>query len=54
MKAYLQHHLNVLHIYCRLAPLLGRRLARNIAATWERTQQQAAEQAFDPGEEIPF
>ena len=37
MRAYLQHKLNVLHVYARLSPLLGRSLARQVAARWERT-----------------
>jgi len=37
MKAFLQHRFNVLHVYSRLSPLLGRRLARAIATAWEQT-----------------
>lgn len=37
MKAFLQHRFNVLHVYSRLCPLLGRRLARTVAVAWEQT-----------------
>lgn len=37
MKAFLQHRFNVLHIYSRLCPLIGRRMARAIAMAWEHT-----------------
>ncbi|MCK8600084.1 hypothetical protein [Desulfoferrobacter suflitae] len=37
MKSILQHHLNVLHVYCRLCPFLGCRVARQFSQRWART-----------------
>jgi hypothetical protein len=37
MRAYLQHRLNMLHVYARLYPLFGRRTARSLAQAWGRT-----------------
>lgn len=37
MKRFLAHHLNALHIYCRLLSLhIPKKWARRIAGTWER------------------
>lgn len=35
MKATLQHYLNSLHLYCRLRPLLGKRVAMAVSRSWE-------------------
>jgi len=37
MKAKFQHHLNVLHVYCRLRAIVGKRAAKAIARYWENT-----------------
>ena len=36
IRLVLQHELNGLHLYCRLRPLLGKRIAGAIAKTWEQ------------------
>lgn len=37
LKPFLQHHLNALHCFCRLRPLIGRRLAEVLAKSWEHS-----------------
>jgi hypothetical protein len=37
-RSTLQHRLNSLHLYCRLRPYLGQRLARVVASSWEQTR----------------
>lgn len=36
IKPMLQHELNCLHVFCRLRPIFGKRMARALAKTWER------------------
>lgn len=36
-KGLLQHHLNVLHVYCALCPYLGCKEARRLASRWEHS-----------------
>lgn len=35
IRAFLQHHLNAMHIYCRLNSIVGRERARRWACAWE-------------------
>jgi hypothetical protein len=37
MRNWLHHHLNSLHIYCRLVRIMPRWLARKIVLHWENT-----------------
>ena len=37
MRNWLQHHLNSLHICCRLLRIVPRWLARKIIVYWEKT-----------------
>lgn len=33
----LHHHLNSLHVYCRLVRIMPERLARKVASRWEKS-----------------
>lgn len=35
IRNMLQHILNPLHVYCRLAPLVGRECAKKVSLRWE-------------------
>ncbi|NLJ27685.1 hypothetical protein [Desulforhabdus amnigena] len=35
IRSMIQHWGNALHLYCRLRPLLGKRVARAISIAWE-------------------
>jgi len=35
MKSWVQHRFNPIHLYCRLANLIGRRMAREVASRYE-------------------
>lgn len=37
-KNFLHHHLNALHVYCRLVKILPKKYARGIIALWEKTK----------------
>jgi hypothetical protein len=37
IRSTLQHEANALHIFCRLHPLLGRRMAIAVSRAWERS-----------------
>ena len=37
VQSWLQHHLNSVHIYCRLVRVMPRGVAKTVASCWERT-----------------
>ena len=37
IQSWLQHHLNSVHVYCRLVRIMPRMLARKIVVYWEKT-----------------
>ena len=38
VRDFLHHHLNALHIYCRLMRILPKKYARGIMSFWEKTR----------------
>ena len=36
IKSVLQHEANSLHVFCRLRPFLGKRMAIAVSKAWER------------------
>lgn len=37
IKEYFQHRFNVLHVYSRLCPIVGRQKAKVLCIKWEHT-----------------
>ena len=37
IQSWLQHHLNSVHVYCRLVRVMPKGLAKTVVLSWEKT-----------------